>query len=224
MASRTIQKVITTVSFTRCWKKVRPELAALLAAVCVVLAGALGVQPAARADGLPEITKLKVERAEEGVYLSAEVKFDLPPTVEDALVKGIPMYFVAEAELFRDRWYWYDRKVVMAARHMRLAFQPLTRRWRLNVSPTPITNAGLGVTLNQSYESLSDAMGAVQRISRWKIAEAGEMDPDARHNIDFRFRLDVSQLPRPLQIGAVGQAEWDISVAKNQRLIWETSK
>jgi hypothetical protein len=216
--------VITTVSFTRCWKKVRPELAALLAAACVVLAGALGIATPAHAEGPPEITQLKVERTEEGVYLSAEVKFDLPPTVEDALLKGIPMYFVAEAELLRDRWYWTDRKVATASRHMRLAFQPLTRRWRLNVSPTPITNAGLGVTLNQSYESLPDAMGAVQRISRWKIAEAGEMDPDARHNIDFRFRLDVSQLPRPFQIGAVGQADWNITVAKNQKLIWETAK
>ena len=46
-------------------------------------------------------------------------------------------------------------------------------------------------------------MAAVQRISHWKIAEAGDVDPDARYNVDFRFRLDVSQLPRPFQIGAV---------------------
>jgi hypothetical protein len=203
---------------------VRPELAALLVAACVLLMGGLGAPTPARAEGPPEITQLKVERTEEGVYLTAAVKFDLPPTVEDALLKGIPMYFVADAELLRDRWYWYDRKVSTASRHMRLAFQPLTRRWRLNVSPTPITNAGLGVTLNQSYETLPDALAAIQRISRWKIAEAGEMDPDARHNIDFHFRLDVSQLPRPFQIGAVGQAEWNIAVARNQKLIWETAK
>lgn len=180
--------------------------------------------PAMAQPAPAEITQLQVERTEEGVYLNAAVKFDLSPTVEDALQKGIPMYFVAEAELYRDRWYWYDRKVIGVSRHMRLAFQPLTRRWRLNVSPTPITNAGLGVTLNQTFDELSDAMAAIQRISRWKIAEASEMDPDARHNIDFRFRLDTSQLPRPLQIGVVGQAEWSISVGKNQRLIWEAVK
>ncbi len=186
---------------------------------------ALAAAEAAAADVAPaELTQLRVERTEEGVYLSAAVRFDLPPAVEDALVKGVPMFFVAEVELNRDRWYWYDKKVVTAARHFRLAFQPLTRRWRLNVSPTPITNAGLGVTLNQSYESLPDALAAIQRISRWKIAEAGEMDPESRHNIDFRFRLDVSQLPRPFQIGAVGQADWNVSVSRNQRLIWENGK
>ncbi len=191
----------------------------------MALAAALfSALPARAADAPPEITQLRVERADEGVYLSATVRFDLPNAVEDALLKGIPMYFVAEAELYRDRWYWYDKKVVTASRHFRLAYQPLTRRWRLNVSPTPITNAGLGVTLNQSYDELNDAMASIQRISRWKIAEASEMDPDIRHNIDFRFRLDISQLPRPFQIGAVGQADWNIAIGKNQRLIWETPK
>lgn len=213
--------MITTVSITRCWKNARLELAAWL---LLALALLLGSVPA-RADVAPaEITQLRVERTEEGVYLSAAVRFDLSPAVEDALLKGVPMYFVAEAELYRDRWYWYDRKVATSARHMRLAYQPLVRRWRLNVSPTPITNAGLGVTLNQTYDSLPDALAAIQRISRWKIAEAAEMDPDARHNLDFRFRLDVSQLPRPFQIGAVGQADWNISVGRNQRLIWESAK
>jgi hypothetical protein len=213
--------VITTDFFTRFLKKAWLEAAVWL--LCAWLAAALAA-PAMAQPAPAEITQLRVERTEDGVYLNAAVKFDLSATVEDALLKGIPMYFVAEVELFRDRWYWYDRKVSSVSRHMRLAFQPLTRRWRLNVSPTPITNAGLGVTLNQSYEDLSDAMAAIQRISRWKIAEAADMDPDTRHNIDFRFRLDISQLPRPFQIGVVGQAEWNISVGKNQRLIWEASK
>ncbi|RYF52835.1 MAG: DUF4390 domain-containing protein, partial [Comamonadaceae bacterium] len=109
-----------------------------------LLAGLLALPAQARAAEAPaEITQLRVERADDGVYLTAAVRFDLAPVVEDALAKGIPMYFVAEVELNRDRWYWYDRQVVRAARHMRLAFQPLTRRWRLNVSPNPITNAGL---------------------------------------------------------------------------------
>lgn len=217
--------MITTVSFTRCLKNAQLELAAWLRCVVLSVAAAMPATLLAAADVAPaELTQLRVERTEEGVYLSAAVRFDLPPVVEDALVKGVPMFFVAEVELNRDRWYWYDKKVVTAARHFRLAYQPLIRRWRLNMSPTPITNAGLGVTLNQSYESLPDALAALQRISRWKIAEASEMDPEARHNIDFRFRLDVSQLPRPFQIGAVGQADWNVSVSRNQRLVWETAK
>ncbi|MEP6791566.1 MAG: DUF4390 domain-containing protein [Ramlibacter sp.] len=188
------------------------------AAVALLLAVALP----ALADTPPaEISQLRLERTEEGVLLSAYVKFDLPPVVEDALLKGIPMFFVAEATLFRDRWYWYDRPVASVTRHMRLSYQPLTRRWRLTLSSTVIGNSGVG--LGQSFDTQEEAMAAVQRISGWKIAEAGEIDPEARHNVDFKFRLDVSQLPRPFQIGAVGQADWKISASRNQRLAIESS-
>jgi hypothetical protein len=188
------------------------------AAALLLAAALLAALPAAAQPASPEIAELLLENTDDGVFLSANLRFELPALVEDALLKGIPMFFVAEAELFRDRWYWYDRKISDSSRHMRLAYQPLTRRWRLNVSPTPIGNAGLGVALTQNFDSLPDALAAVQRISRWKLASAAQLEPDTRHNVDFRFRLDVSQLPRPFQIGAVGQADWNFSVSRNQRL------
>lgn len=209
----------TTAFFTHCWASARASIGALVLA-CLALA-VLAPVPA-RAEPSPEVSELQLERTEEGVFLTANVRFDLPGIVEDALLKGIPMFFVAEAELFRDRWYWYDKKISAQQRHMRLAYLPLTRRWRLHVSPTPIGNAGLGVSLSQNFDSLGDALAAVQRVSRWKIADAVEID--ARYNVDFRFRLDVSQLPRPFQIGAVGQSDWSLSAARNQRLPLEVSK
>ena len=182
-------------------------------AACTVLAIAapLYAQPVPA-----DITQFQVERSDEGVVLSAAVRFELSQVVEEALQKGIPMFFVYEAVLYRDRWYWYDREIARATRHMRLSYQPLTRRWRLTISPTVIGNSG--VALGQSFDTQEEAMAAVQRVSRWKIAEAGDVSPDERHNVEFRFRLDVSQLPRPFQIGAVGQADWSISASRNQRL------
>ena len=182
--------------------------------------GLLGAAPAA-ADVPTDISQMRLERTEEGVFLSATVRFELPAVVEDALLKGISMYFVAEADVFRDRWYWYDKKLGTTTRHMRLSYQPLTRRWRLHTSPTPISNSGLGVTLGQNFETLGEALGAIQRISRWKVAEAADIDADARHNVDLRFWLDVAQLPRPFQIGTVGQPDWRINAQRNQRLIAE---
>ena len=55
-------------------------------------------------------------------------------------------------------------------------------------------------------------------MSRWKIAEPGELDPEQRHNLEFNFRLDVSQLPRPFQIGVLGQSDWNISASIRQRI------
>jgi hypothetical protein len=174
--------------------------------------------PAAQAA---EVTQLRMERSDDSVYLSAAVRFDLPLVVEDALLKGIPMFFVAEADIYRDRWYWYDKRVTTATRTMRLAFQPLTRRWRLNILPGAISVTGLRASLSQNYDTLPEAMAAIQRISRWRIADAAEIDAASRHNVEFRFRLDLSQLPRPFQIGVAGQRDWTITVEDSRQLLAE---
>lgn len=166
-----------------------------------------------------ELTQFGVERADDGVYLSAIVRFDLPAVVEDALLKGIPMFFVAEADIYRSRWYWADKHVASAARTIRLAYQPLTRRWRVNIANGLINNAaGLRATLNQNYDTLAEALSAVQRLSSWRIADNTEVDVDVAHKLEFRFNLDLSQLPRPFQIGVAGQKDWAISAQQNERL------
>jgi hypothetical protein len=171
-----------------------------------------------------EITQLKLERGDDGVYLSAAVQFNLPTLVEETLDKGIAVYFVAEAEIYRERWYWWDSRVAQVARHMRLAYQPLTRRWRLNVSPVAITNAGFGASVVQNFDSLEDALDAVKRIGRLRLGDASEIGDDPVQSVMFRFRLDTSQLPRPFQIGVVGQSDWNIAVERNVRLPMEKSR
>jgi Domain of unknown function (DUF4390) len=164
-----------------------------------------------------EITILRVERAEDGLYLSATLNFELPSAVQDALFKGVPMTFVSEVDVYRDRWYWYDKRVATATRSVRVAFQPLTRRWRISVASGTVASPAAGIALTQHFDTLNETFIAVRRIARWKIADVTNIDIDQRHNIDYRFKLDVSQLPRPLQIGVVGQNEWNLSVERNIR-------
>lgn len=208
----------TTASITRFLKNAVLEQVLRRLLACALSVVAAFAAPAALSA---EVTQLRMERTDESVYLSATVKFDLPPVVEDALLKGIPMFFVAEADIYRDRWYWYDKRVTTATRTMRLAFQPLTRRWRLNVLAGAISVTGLRTSLSQNYDSLPEAMASIQRISRWRIVDVAEIDADARHTIEFRFRLDLSQLPRPFQIGVAGQRDWTINVQESRQLLAE---
>ena len=197
-----------------------------LAAV-LVLACLLACWPAtapAQSAKTASVSQLKLEQADDGIYLNAQVQFELPNLVEEVLGKGIAIYFVAEAELYRERWYWTDQKVAQATRHMRLAYQPLTRRWRLNVSPVPITNSGFGVSLNQNFDTLSEALDGVRRVARLRLGDISEIGDEGPHPVSFRFRLDTSQLPRPFQIGVVGQADWNISVERSARLSLEKMK
>jgi hypothetical protein len=187
--------------------------------LCILLSlGAITGQRAWAADpGGTEVTALRVERTDEGFFLSATIAFDLPGVVEEALLKGVPMAFVSEVDVYRDRWYWYDKRISTATRSVRIAYQPLTRRWRVNVASGTIVGPTTGIALTQHFDNLPDALATVRRIARWKIADNGDIDADARHNIEYRFKLDLSQLPRPLQIGVVGQGDWSINAARNVR-------
>lgn len=206
--------------FTRCYRNACLDLA-LRWATAWLLALALGV---AHAQSATEIAQFKVERADDEVQLSAQVQFELPSAVEDALLKGIPMVFVAEADVLRERWYWYDKKVASAQRHMRLAYQPLTRHWRLNINAGTGNGAPVGLALNQSLDTLAQALSLIKRVSRWKVADYSEFDATTKYKVEFRFRLDLTQLPRPFQIGALGQSEWDIAATATAPLPVEITK
>ena len=186
---------------------------ALLLVCCgLLLGGALPVQAAE-----PEIRQAALHRTTEGLFLSARLTLNPSPAVEDALLKGVPLYFVWEAEVLRDRWYWTDKRVATAVRTWRLVYQPLTRRWRLsqsNDAAASSSGAGLQYALHQNFDSLAAALASVSRVSRWKLADASRLDADSDERVVWRFGLDLTLLPRPFQIGMANQPEWVIELQR----------
>ena len=186
---------------------------------CVLALLFCAVALPSRADTVgPDISAMQLSRTDEGLFLSASMQFDLPSQVEDALRQGIPMYFTAEVQVQRERWYWSDQQLGTATRYYRLTHQPLTKRWRLHISNTAFASSGTGLALGQSYDQLDEALGAIQRISRWKILESTQLSATSGVSVQLRFRVDLSALPRPLQIGALGRSGWNLQLARTQVL------
>ena len=173
---------------------------------------------AARADTSVQLGEFQIERGEDGVYLNTSLDFELSHGLEDALDHGLPLTFVLQAEVMRERWYWYDKRLVLTERYVRLSYQPLSRRWRVQVSGQALGASGLGMTLGNSYDSLSDAMQVVKKVSRWKVAGLDILDKNSKQRLDLRFRLDLSQLPQALQFGNQASGDWNISFTHTVRL------
>ncbi|MDP3699782.1 MAG: DUF4390 domain-containing protein [Hylemonella sp.] len=208
-------------SITHYWKRARLDLCALI--VCALF-GCLQPVDLHAQPVVAEVTQLDLNRSGDGVELAAAVTFQLPPAVEDALYKGLPLIFVEEAEVYRERWYWMDKRVGGAQRHMRLVYQPLIRRWRLTAGAGAVGGSQGGVALAQSFDTLEEALGVIRRVSGWRIAEFADLETGTRHRFEFRFRLDITQLPRPLQIGALGESDWVLALSASKRLQPETLK
>lgn len=183
----------------------------------MLLASLLVASSARAQNSNAYISAMQLSRSETELFLNAQIAFEMSPIVQDALTKGVPLIFTAEAEITRDRWYWYDKTITIASRVMRLSYQPLTRRWRVNVGTG-------GVSLPQYFENLNDALASIKRFNRWRVADLAEIDPTTVHTIQFKFKLDLSELPRPFQIGLIGNNEWLIETNKSMRFVAESIK
>ncbi len=148
-----------------------------------------------------EIIRPQLQPGEDGYVLSADFKFELGPRLEEAVNKGLTLYFVADFELTRGRWYWFDEKLASRSITYRLYYHALTRQYRLSTGG-----------LHQSFESLSDAMRVLSRLRNWTVIDSGEkfLRSGGTYQAALRMHLDINQLPRPFQLTALGSKEWTL--------------
>jgi hypothetical protein len=172
----------------------------------LLLALVLALLAPLRAQAL-ELQELAVRRQDGGLVLDFALRVVLPRAVEDALLRGVPLYFETEATVYRPRWYWRDERVARQSRQWRLSYQPLTENYRVSLG-----------ALHTSYPTLAEALGSMTRIARWRIAEPTQLDPDEqRYYVEWSWRLDTSQLPRPMQLGIGNQADWVLGIERTLR-------
>jgi len=171
-----------------------------------------------------QLSEFKLERQEDAYLLSSTLNFDLPQAVEDALSKGIALYFLAEVQVAKERWYWYDKYLSRQERHFRLSYNPLSRRWRLVTSSKPIPNSGLGVTMGVAYDSLAEALSAIKRSTQWRVVDASDIEANGKYRLDYQFKLDLTQFPRPFQIATLGESDWTMNVKRSQSVTFEPLK
>ena len=140
-------------------------------------------------------------RVEEGdVLLSAEFDLTLTSTLEEALQKGIPLYFTIEFELMRPRWYWLDEKISQWSTTYRVSYSALTRQYRVATG-----------ALGQAFESLEEVERFVGRVASRPVARADAPVKGSRYDAALRIKLDVDKLPKPFQIDALASREWQLA-------------
>lgn len=217
-----MRPVAKTVSFTRGWTSDGPDRGIwpwwYRLGWLGLIVGWLGLASAAR-GGEPQVAQLRLQHTSEGLSLAARFSLDPGPTLLGALHKGVPLYFVWHADVVAPRWYWRDRRVASATRVLRLAHQPLTRQWRVSLShELPGSGSGVQYALHQNHEHLEQALAAVGRVARWKLAEAPVIEGLDDLRVELRFRLDLGLLPRPLQIGMSNQPDWVIDLQRTLKV------
>ena len=154
---------------------------------------------AASAEGI-KITSVELERVENDWLLNAALQIELSPGLEEAVQKGVVLYFQTEFELTRSRWYWFEEKPANAQRQTRLSYQPLTQQYRI---------ASEGFTF--SAKTISEALQAIGSIGGWRVIDNNQIDPAKSYVAGLRMTLDLSKLPKPFQVNALNNRDWNVS-------------
>jgi hypothetical protein len=158
----------------------------------------LFVSGAALADVIT-VRSAELTEVEDQFVLNAEFDFSLTPTLEEALLKGISLYFVLEVEIARPRWYWFDEKLVTAQTTYRVSYSALTRQYRLA--------SGL---FSQTVASPEDVVRLLSRVTSRPVARVEDLPRGYRYDAAVRLRLDGNQLPKPFQVSALAARDWQL--------------
>ena len=153
----------------------------------------------ASAEGI-KITSVELERVDSDWLLHAAFQIELSPGLEDAVQKGVVLYFQTEFELTRSRWYWFEEKLASTQRQTRLSYQPLTQQYRI---------ASEGFTF--SAKTISEALQAIGSIGGWRVIDNSHIDPAKSYIAGLRMTLDLSKLPKPFQVNALNNRDWNVS-------------
>ena len=173
--------------------------ARLVAALGLALGLALALMPAsaARAETI-EIKDVRLEAGDDGWTLRTELALELSGRLEEAVNKGVPLFFNLEFELIRPRWYWLDEKTLQAGQTYKLSYHALTQSYRLSAG-----------TLYQSFATLNEALRLLARPRLFAI-ERQKVTPGESYTAQVRMRLDVAQLPKAFQIDRLTSRDWSL--------------
>jgi Domain of unknown function (DUF4390) len=167
-------------------------------AMATLMAAVWLTTPAAHAADSIEVKDAQLDATDDGWTLRAEFGLDLSGRLEEAINKGVPLYFNFEFELTRPRWYWLDEKAVQASQTYRLSYHALTQSYRLSAG-----------TLYQSFPTLNEALRLLAR-PRMTAFSRQQIKPGEAYVGQVRLRLDTAQLPKPFQINALTSREWNL--------------
>jgi hypothetical protein len=167
----------------------RVELALLLAALV----------PLVHAEGIA-VTSATIEQGEDGWNLDAAFDVQFSPRLEEAVNRGVPLYFVVEFELSQPRWYWFDEKPVQRSQSYRISYTPLLRQYRLTIG-----------TVYQNFTRFEEVTRVLSRLRGWHVADRGALKKDQVYQASVRMRLDTAQLPKPFQLNAIASRDWALA-------------
>jgi hypothetical protein len=187
------------VSFIPYYKKSDSITRTIRLVATMLLTVSLLISFTTKAEGI-KLKFVEIDAVDDGYQFNADIEIVLNPILKKALKKGITLYFVTDFRLVSPRWYWFDKRIARSKQRDSLSYYALTRQYRLS-----------GGLQNQSFSTLKEALRVLSRVRNRPIIANSKLLRDKEHIAKLRMRLDLSRLPKPFQVEALGSKQWNLS-------------
>ncbi len=137
--------------------------------------------------------------AKQGYTMNSDFELKLNHTLEEALERGVVLFFVIESRIWRPRWWWFSETIANAEETRKLSYNSLTRQYRIS--------SGEGY---QNFTALDDAEAALAQLRDQILFAPNALSKESAYRASVRMWLDVTQLPKPFQLKAVTAADWKL--------------
>ena len=194
----------------RCCKKTLDSLHKLALLLCLCFCTSV-----ANAEGIT-VAKAVGHLGEDVFEISANFNIALPPSVAEALKRGVALNFISELAITRSRWYWLDSAVIQDEQQTKLSYNALTQQYRISRG-----------TLFQGFSNLESALRVLGHQSLPPVPVAALtggggyvarlLKSETKYTAFAQMHLDTSLLPKPLQVNALTNSDWNL---ESERYSW----
>jgi hypothetical protein len=136
-------------------------------------------------------------------YVDAKIRYELPPSADEALRSGVILTLELQIEVERLRRFPLpDKSVASLRQRYALQYHALSDRYIVQN-----LNSGEQTT----YSTLAAAEAALGEVHELPVIDVALLEPGVRHQLSMRAVLDIRRLPVPLRLFAFLFDDWRVT-------------
>lgn len=145
------------------------------------------------------IRHANTELHEQVYLLNAELIFQPSEENIEALRNAVPLTFVLDIEVYRQRAYLWDEHIAHLQQRYQLKYHPLSERYILTY---------LNTGIRDSFSTLHQALATLNKLRDWPLLDKHLVRSNKNYQVYLQTYLDIEALPAPMRAMAYFSQHW----------------
>lgn len=134
-------------------------------------------------------------------FLNAVYEIQLPDYIRSAFEQGFELPMSVDLEVYEDRTFWLDKRVVYFRQQYRLQYHSI-------LDSVSMMNVNAGN--RQFFTNLDEALSHLSVMLNYPMLDLNRLNRSKSYWARLRFGIDTEALPIPLKSSSLWQNDWEL--------------